>query len=79
MQLLNWWLSCVPMDPQTGMPTGPPAAEHWPGGEGYWAQPAPLVDAVNEMRSEWPHLQRGPKPKRAESKPSGAPPRKRRH
>jgi hypothetical protein len=76
-----WWLSTVPMIPvQIGMmPAGPPAAEHWPGGKGYWSQPARFVEGVDVIRSEWLHAVSPAQPKRA-PKPKAAqpPPRRRR-
>jgi hypothetical protein len=59
------------------VPGGPPAAEHWPDGRGYWDQPAKFVESIEEIRSEWFHAIAPPEPK-AKKAPAPRPPTRRR-
>jgi hypothetical protein len=52
------------------IPGGPPPAEHWPYGRGYWEQPAKFVESIEEIRSEWFHAMTPPERKAKKAAPA---------
>jgi len=66
LAIAEWWLLSAPPDPLTGDRAGMP---EWPFPGGLWNQPARLVDAVQVLRAEWPHVFEGPKPKEPPPEP----------
>jgi len=53
METVYWWLSSSQFDGMSGTPSGPP---EWPRPGGLLNQDSKLLEAVDVLRAEWPHV-----------------------
>jgi hypothetical protein len=64
VEIVRWWIQSSRFDGFSGQPFGPP---EWPRKGGLLNQTARLVDAVDLLRAEWPHVvkhTKGPSPEK---------------